>query len=93
MKEYVNHTDFYSCNKYKQEKNKDLSSDEIKLSKYLFFSDRYKDHLSGVELTTRESRIEIRNFEFLLRSSIQIQPNFVEFYAKAYEVLLGNVFL
>lgn len=45
--EYVNHNDFYSCNKYKKEDENPLSNEQEKLKKYEFYTDRFKDYVGA----------------------------------------------
>jgi len=48
MKEYINHDDYYTCNKYKEEKvsSEDRSRSQAKtdLQRYVFFFERYVNH-------------------------------------------------
>ncbi|EAR93719.4 IBR domain protein (macronuclear) [Tetrahymena thermophila SB210] len=86
--EYVNHNDFYSCNKYKEETNSKLTQDEKNLKRYTFYSDRFKDHIEAVKLTTKEAKENITQFKFQLLNSIIIEEKFLDFYQAAYEVLI-----
>lgn len=90
LEEYVNHTDYYSCNKYKEVTCDKLSLDEMKSKKYNFFSDRFRDHLAAVNLTKRESTKRISKLKFILTSSLHIEDKFIGFYINAYEALIGK---
>ncbi|KAL4488495.1 hypothetical protein ABPG72_013063 [Tetrahymena utriculariae] len=89
--EYVNHDDFYSCNKYKNFEVKDLSKEQQTLKKYEFYTERFKDHLNAAKYAQQESQECIKNLKFTLKIAFKQekeQEEEVQFYVSAYDILI-----
>ncbi|KAL4443160.1 hypothetical protein ABPG74_002227 [Tetrahymena malaccensis] len=89
--EYVNHDDFYSCNKYKKEDVKDLSKEQQTLKKYEFYTERFIGHLNAANCTKKESQQSVDELKLHLKKSFKQQEKLdeeIQFYVSAYDILI-----
>ncbi|EAR85511.2 IBR domain protein (macronuclear) [Tetrahymena thermophila SB210] len=89
--EYVNHEDFYSCNKYKKDDAKDLSKEQQTLKKYEFYTERFKDHLNAAKYTQKESQNQIDNLKLNMKETFKEDKKIeeeIQFYVSAYDILI-----
>lgn len=87
LTEYVNHEDYYSCNKYTPGTDKDLSNEEVFLKKYTFYSDRFNTHMSNVKPTVVDAKNYYNSMHEKMFSA-GIKESEYEFYSHAFMVLI-----